>query len=239
MNTMRDAPSPAGAQDAPVAPVEPRPPRPSLVRRHLFGPFSVGHLLALAGALVATIVVFTIVFTPVAQPVSAGVAQPGTAFVPFGTPVAGLRVGDVAPELSGQADGATVQLRNLDGNVVSLAAHRGRAIWLTFFASWCPPCQAETPTIERMAEAHRADGLDVIAVSVQETSPADVQAYARTYGLTYTIGFDATSAVYRAFAVYGLPTQFFLDRNGVIRKIVNGPMSDASAEAAIAEVVAR
>ena len=64
----------------------------------------------------------------------------------------------------------------------------------------------------------------LLAISVQETSPADVQAYATQYGLTYPIGFDATSAVFKAYQAFGLPTQVFIDRQGIVRSVVRGPL---------------
>ena len=67
-------------------------------------------------------------------------------------------------------------------------------------------------------------------MSVQETTADDVAAYAETYSLPYTIGFDATSAVFNTYQGYGLPTHFFLDREGVIRRIVYGPLTDPQVE---------
>ena len=65
----------------------------------------------------------------------------------------------------------------------------------------------------------------MVSVSVQETTASDVAAYADTYSLPYTIGFDATSAVYRTYQGFGLPTHYFLDGDGVIRNVVFGPVS--------------
>ena len=90
-------------------------------------------------------------------------------------------------------DGSTYQLTDLDGNPIRLADLRGKAVWVNFFASWCPPCQAETPVLREMSETYRDRGLEVVAVSVQETSPADVKAYADRYRLGYTIGFDGSA----------------------------------------------
>ena len=73
----------------------------------------------------------------------------------------------------------------------------------------------------------------MIAISVQETTAEDVRRYAQTYDLDYTIGFDATSAVFHTYQAFGLPTQLFLDRDGVIRDIVLGPVSRAQAESII------
>ncbi len=64
---------------------------------------------------------------------------------------------------------------------------------MNFWASWCPPCQLETPVLRDVYNAHVDDGLALIAVSVQEASPDEVRRYAETYDLPYTIAFDGTS----------------------------------------------
>ena len=98
-------------------------------------------------------------------------------------------------------------LNDLDGNPVRLAALRGRPVWVNFWASWCPPCQLETPVLRDVYAAHVDDGLALVAVSVQEASPDEVRRYAETYDLPYTIAFDGTSDVFQAWRGYGLPTQ--------------------------------
>ena len=64
----------------------------------------------------------------------------------------------------------------------------------------------------------------MVAVSVQETTADDVAAYAERYSLPYTIGFDATSAVFRTYQGFGLPTHVFIDADGVIRHLRYGPL---------------
>ncbi len=133
--------------------------------------------------------------------------------------------------------GRTVGLADLAGNPVRLADFRGRPVWIDFFATWCPPCQQETPTLQKLYREHQAEGLVLLAISVQETSPDDVRAYAQRYGLTFPIGFDATSAVFKAYRAYGLPTQVFIDRDGVVRSVVRGPVSELSGEQNLAPIL--
>ena len=129
--------------------------------------------------------------------------QPGASFYVIGERTEGLAVGQLAPELSGMHDGQPITLDDLDGNPVSLAALRGRPVWVNLWASWCPPCQVETPVLRDVYRAHIADGLALIAVSVQEASPDEVRTYAETYDLPYTIAFDGTSDVFHAWHGYG------------------------------------
>ena len=109
-----------------------------------------------------------------------------------------------------------------------------RPVWINFWASWCPPCQAETPTIRDTAEAYAPQGLAVVGISVQEATEDDVRAYAEKYGLGYTVAADLTGDVFRRYRVFGLPTQYFIDENGVIRSIVQGPVTPESAAANLA-----
>ena len=206
-------------------------------RRGVIGPFTVRQLVVLGLAIVAVFVGLRVLTTPLGKP-TAALPTPGASFVAFAPAQVGLRPGDRAPELAGVSNGRRVRLTSLAGQPLQLSAFRGRPVWINFFASWCPPCQAETPTIEEEYEAHRAQGLVVIGVSVQEASVADVQRYATTYGLEYPIGFDGTSAVYRAYHVYGLPTQVFIDRNGIVRQVWNGPVTRNQAEAMLAPLLA-
>ncbi len=111
---------------------------------------------------------------------------------------------------------------------------RGQPVWINFWASWCPPCQAETPTIRDTAAAYAPQGLEVIGISVQEATEDDVRAYAEKYGLGYTVAADLAGDVFRRYRVFGLPTHYFLDENGVIRSIVNGPVTPESATSNLA-----
>ena len=155
----------------------------------------------------------------------------------IGSPEVGLQPGEMAPELAvDRADGSTFQLADLDGQPIRLADLRGKAVWINFWASWCPPCQQETPIIRDLAERYRSDGLAVVAIAVQETSPDDISAYADRYELDYTIGFDASGDIYREYRVFGLPTQVFIRPDGVIDSI-GKTVDEASATAAIEAIL--
>ena len=206
-------------------------------RKHgLIGPFSGRQLLAALGAVVLTAVVLVAVTTPLGGTgITPGPVDPqATPFIISSPPPEGLRVGSTAPEFTvALDDGGTFQLTDLDGAPVTLEALRGKAVWINFFASWCPPCQQETPILRELSERYRDRGLEIVGVSVQETSADDVAAYAARYELPYTIGFDGSGHIFRAYKVYALPTQFFLDTNGVIAHVINGPVDEAGASALI------
>jgi thiol-disulfide isomerase/thioredoxin len=203
----------------------------------LIGPFS-ARQVGLVGAIAALIVAAALILNqPVLGPTPTGLPNPQATFFVIGPPTEGLQPGQQAPELEGDFSGQHETLTDLDGRPIRLADLRGRPVWLNFWASWCPPCQSETPVLREVFERHKAQGLALVAIAVQETTPDDVRAYAETYGLTYTIGFDATSAVFHRYGVFGLPTQFFVDREGVIRSVVLGPLDVTAAERNLAPIL--
>jgi peroxiredoxin len=205
-------------------------------RHGLIGPFSGRQLAAVLGIVVATAVLLIAGTRPLGTSDGAGAVDPRPTAYLLGSPTVGLRTGSLAPELAGtRADGTTWALTDVNGRPVRLADLRGKAVWLNFWASWCPPCQAETPILRDTFERYRARGLELIGVSVQETNPADVAAYATKYGLGYTIAADLSADVFHLYRVYALPTQVFVGPDGVIRSIVQGPLT---AEAAAAQVEA-
>src|SRR5882672_10284111 len=132
-------------------------------------------------------VLLVVVTTPLGSlnPIGPGDPQP-TQYVLDPNARIGVRPGELAPELQvARADGTTFVLNDLDGHPIRLADLRGKAIWINFWASWCPPCQSETPILRDLAERYADRGLVVIGISVQETSQSDIQAYATRYQLGY------------------------------------------------------
>ena len=212
---------------------EPRPEfrhRPE--RQGLVGPFSGRQLLAAILVVAVAVVGLAVATTPLGTTANGPifVDPQSTPFVIGKAPDQGLRVGEQAPDFDVPLeDGTRYQLTDLDGNEVRLADLRGKAVWVNFFASWCPPCQGETPVLRDLSDEYRDRGLEIVAVSVQETAVEDVRAYAERYELDYTIGFDGSGHVFRTYRVYALPTQFFLDTNGVIRFVVQGPLETEGA----------
>jgi thiol-disulfide isomerase/thioredoxin len=209
------------------------------VRRGLIGPFGGRQLLAGAIVILVVGVLLVIVTTPLGSvnPISPNDPQ-ATPYTLGAAPANGLRVGEVPPELTITApNGKPASLTDLDGRPVRLANLRGKAVWINFWASWCPPCQSETPVLRDIADRYRDRGLAVVGISVQESSPSNVAAYAAKYQLGYTIAADSTGDVFRSYRLYALPTQFFLGPEGAIRAIVPAPMSMTRAIAQIEAIL--
>ena len=205
-------------------------------RHGLIGPFS-GRQLLLAAVAVAVVAIVGVAITTPLGNTSIGpnlVNPQATPFIIGEAPAQGLKVGETAPELTTVlVDGSTYQLTDLDGRPIRLDGLRGKVVWLNFWASWCPPCQQETPILRSLDEKYRDRGLEIVGISVQETTPTDVDAYADRYELGYTIGFDGSGHILRTYRVFALPTQFFIDTNGVIQLVLNGPVDEAGASALI------
>jgi cytochrome c biogenesis protein CcmG/thiol:disulfide interchange protein DsbE len=209
---------------------------PPEARRGVVGPFTGRHLATALVVVLAAALVLVVATQPLATPgASPPPADPRATQYLIGSAGEGLRVGDHAPELEVVGpDGSPAPLRDVHGDPVRLADLRGRPVWINFWASWCPPCQAETPTVRDTAAAYAAQGLAVIGISVQEATEDDVRTYAEKYGLGYAVAADLTGDVFRRYRVFGLPTQYYLDANGVIRSIVQGPVTPQSAASNLA-----
>ena len=231
----------------PVEPVEPvdldpvtgepapAPVRTTVFRRRGVGPFSLRQVTIAILVVMGTALVLTLATVPLGSTKPGPPVPDPSAFL-IGSPIPGLNVGDLAPELEGDTPAGRVGLTDLNGTPIRLADLRGKAVWINFWASWCPPCQFETPTVRAMDATYRDRGLVIVAVQVQQTVEAG-RDYANRYGLEYTIGADVTGAIFHTYHVFALPTQFFIDPNGVLRHVVNGPLGEERASQLIESVL--
>lgn len=111
-----------------------------------------------------------------------------------------------------------------------------RLVIVDLFATWCPPCQQETPVLRALAEAYRDRGLQVIGISVGEL-PSTVAAYAERYELGYLLLVDVNSELFRAAGVGGIPTKLILDADGRVLRVVTGPLTSEAATALVEELL--
>ncbi|VAW53209.1 Thiol:disulfide oxidoreductase related to ResA [hydrothermal vent metagenome] len=110
------------------------------------------------------------------------------------------------------------ELLNIDEEKKKLSDYKGKVILLNFWATWCPPCVREMPSMERLHQQINADNFKVIAVNQMEDID---QVFAFTGQLevdpTFEILFDSSSSVSQQYAVRGLPTTYLIDKKGKIR----------------------
>jgi peroxiredoxin len=205
-------------------------------RRRGVGPFSLRQVTLAIGIVAVAGILLTLANAPLGS-TAVGLPNPEPSAYLLRAPLPGLRPGDLAPELTvTDADGTTFQLMDLDAQPIRLADLRGKAVWLNFWASWCPPCQSETPILRSIDQQYRDRGLAIIGVQVQQIVD-DGRRYATTYSLRYRIGADVAGDIYREYKVFALPTQFFIGTDGVVRKVVNGPLDQVSAAALVESIL--
>src|SRR5574341_1514179 len=128
----------------------------------------------------------------------------------------------------------------LGGGQVTLSELRGKVVVVNLWASWCPPCRAEMPALEKAYRANKDRGLDVLAVnSTVQDSEADAAAFVQDFGLTFPIPLDRMGAVSNRYLLRALPSTYFMDRRGVIRTVViGGPMSEAVIRSKVEDLLA-
>jgi peroxiredoxin len=145
--------------------------------------------------------------------VVAGLVLGAAALVKFGPQIEGVNVGKRAPDFTAVnlATGDSVRLRTEYADQVTLVN-----IW----ATWCPPCRAEMPAMERLYRTLGPKGFRIAAVSVDEGGIEDVQAFVEEYGLTFDILHDPTREIERLYQSTGVPESFLLDKDGIIVKRV-------------------
>lgn len=120
-------------------------------------------------------------------------------------------------------------LHTLDNRTIQLSELRGQPVLVNVWATWCPPCRAEMPALERVYQAYQASGVVILGVNAtNQDSLAAVQEYIRQGGYTFPILFDQEGVVSNSYQVSSLPTSFFIDSQGIIQEVVvGGPMSEA------------
>jgi cytochrome c biogenesis protein CcmG, thiol:disulfide interchange protein DsbE len=124
------------------------------------------------------------------------------------------------------------QAATVDGRTISLSDFKGQPVWLTFGASWCQPCRAENPDIKAVYERLQAGGLVVIAIFMSEDASA-VRDYADRVGLTYEKIADPATTIASRYRILGIPSHFFIDRDGVLREMRIGALDQAGMERAV------
>ncbi len=130
-------------------------------------------------------------------------------------------------------------LKTLDGGTVTLSKLQGQPVLINFWASWCEPCRAEMPEIVRAYEAHKADGLIVLAINMTfEDSLPEAQAFAKEFQMPFPVLLEDTGAVARdAYRLPVLPMSFFIDRKGVIVHRQIGAMNGKQLDTFVGEIL--
>ena len=125
----------------------------------------------------------------------------------------------VGPQIGEESPGFT--LPDLNGVVHGLSSLRGRVVVLNYWATWCPPCIDEMPSLEKLHKALDSKGLSVIGVSVDERY-TDVVEFVDSLDLTFTILHDEGMKVSRSYQTFRYPETFIIGRDGRLKSKVVG-----------------
>ena len=136
-----------------------------------------------------------------------------------------VKAGNEAPNFS---------LPQLNGQAIKLSDLRGKAVVLNFWGTWCEPCKAEMPALQKKYDELKANGLVVVGVNIGET-PVAVQSFVKQYKVSFPILLDRQMEITKMYRIGQIPTTYFIDRDGEIEEVFIGQMTDAM----IAEKVAK
>ena len=164
-------------------------------------------------------------------PMAAGLLLIGFAFVVMASPrsrsnegslssVVPVAVNFAAPELS---------LENLNRQTESLVDYRDRVVLVNNWATWCPPCKAEMPTLAAYYNEHQSEGFTIIAIEAGDPVVA-VAPFVQSYNLEFPVWLDPNGASLRAFANGTLPNSYVIDRTGTVRYAWTGEINKAMLE---------
>lgn len=126
-------------------------------------------------------------------------------------------------------------LETFEGEEITLADLRGKAIMINFWASWCPPCRAEMPSMEKVYQEYQDQGFVVLAINAtHQDAFSDAALFVETSGFSFPVLADTTGSVSQSYQLRSLPTSLFVDKEGVIQEIVyGGPIPEADIQARV------
>lgn len=139
---------------------------------------------------------------------------------------------------SGRRAAPQYLVATLDGGSVSSASLRGKVVLVNFWATWCAPCRVEMPLLERMYARHHDAGFVLLGLSVDRGGAEPVRRFLQERNISYPVAVVGAE-VERAFGgIRGYPTSFLIDRRGVVRHEVIGPLAPATLELAAQRLLA-
>ena len=119
-------------------------------------------------------------------------------------------------------------LTALDGESINLRALQGQVVFVNFWATWCGPCEAEMPALQRLQDEHGADGVRVIAITDPNGGQTvdDVQTFIDEHDLSLTVVLSSDQDLYLKFNVLQIPATYIIDREGIVRYRHLGELDD-------------
>jgi peroxiredoxin len=116
-------------------------------------------------------------------------------------------------------------LSNLAGDYVKLSDYRGKVVFLNVWATWCPPCREEMPSMESLYRKLKGRNFEMLGVSIDRDGEKVVRPFAVKYGLTFPVLLDPDNKTYRLYGLTGVPETFIVDKSGVVIHKIIGPQN--------------
>ena len=112
----------------------------------------------------------------------------------------------------------------LDGRLVRLSDYRGKVVLLNIWATWCPPCVEEMPSMEKLYQVLKGRDFEILAASIDKPGAKAVAPFMQKYKLTFPAVINPEGTIQNLYGTTGVPESFIIDKKGVIRKVVIGPI---------------
>jgi len=142
------------------------------------------------------------------------------------------------PKPAGQREAmGDFALPTLAGKQWRLSEHRGHVVLLNFWATWCPPCREETPSLVRVAAANKTRGLDMAGVSMDNSDLGKVRGFATEYSVPYPILLPAPLSPL-TYAVQAYPTTYLIDRQGRVAATYVGALDEDQLQRQVTRLLA-
>jgi len=111
----------------------------------------------------------------------------------------------------------------LDGKMVSLTDYKGKVVFLNIWATWCPPCREEMPSMEKLYKELKGEDFEILAVSIDASGAKAVAPFMNEYRLSFPALLDPEGTIQQLYRTRGIPESFIIDKKGVLAKKIIGP----------------
>jgi thiol-disulfide isomerase/thioredoxin len=135
------------------------------------------------------------------------------------------------PVLKEKSPAPDVTVNSLKNVPLKLSDLKGKVVLLNFWATWCPPCREEIPSMMKLNSAMAGKPFQMVAVSIDEGGVPAIEAFFKESGFSLPVYTDTDGKAARTYGVTGVPETFVIDKNGILVKKVIGPLAWDSADA--------
>jgi peroxiredoxin len=112
----------------------------------------------------------------------------------------------------------------LDGKMVSLSDYKGKVVLVNIWATWCPPCVEEMPSMEKLYQKFKGENFEILAVSIDEPGLKAVAPFMKKSSLTFPALIDSEGTIKTVYGITGIPESFIIDKQGILIKKIIGPV---------------